>query len=105
MANVKGFRVCVHDGKNMITITNAQNHGFVSFNIDASVKTIDLPEKRFIDLVKYLKIEADKIEAELPGTKSIGDFKVEEEKDDKRGKDTPTTSGGKQPAKRKPSKA
>lgn len=87
MSDTTGFRIVIKEGNHTLKISNTEKTGYVTFT-DSGSGAINLPEERFIDLAKYLGIEAEKIKKSIKAKKPVADFKVEnpEEKKKKRKK-------------------
>ena len=74
-----GFRIVLRDGSHTLRISNTEKTGYVTFKDSSSLipDGIDLSEEKFIELVKYLGLESDRIKRRIKAKKPEADFKVE----------------------------
>ena len=86
MADAKGFNITVYDGASGITISNTCKSGYITFYSNkACGLEISVTEEQFVNLVKYMNIEAEKIKAKMEESKGKAGFTVESEGEQKNG--------------------
>ena len=86
MADAKGFNITVYDGSTGITISNTCKSGYVTlYSSNAAKFEISITEEQFVNLVKYMNIEAEKIKAKIEESKGKAGFTVESEGEQKNG--------------------
>lgn len=79
MSEAKGFSIRLYDGHESLTISNTCKSGYITFYSGKPVKLeISLTEEQFVDLVKYLGIEAEKIKQKMIESKGTYGFEVNE---------------------------
>jgi len=79
MADAKGFSIKVYNGTSSITISNTCKSGYITFYSGKPVKLeISLTEEQFVDFVKYLGIEAEKIKQKIIESEGTYGFEVNE---------------------------
>lgn len=77
MADAKGFNITVYDGSTGITISNTCKSGYVTlYGSNAAKFEISITEEQFVNLVKYMNIEAEKIKAKIEESKGKSGFTV-----------------------------
>lgn len=81
MSEAKGFNITVYDGSTGITISNTCNSGYITLygGKNAEKFEISITEEQFVNLVKYMNIEAEKIKAKIEESKGKAGFTVESE--------------------------
>ena len=80
MSEAKGFNITVYDGSTGITISNTCKSGYVTiYGSNAEKFEISITEEQFVNLAKYMNIEAEKIKAKLEEDKGKAGFTVESE--------------------------
>lgn len=80
MADAKGFNITVYDGASGITISNTCKSGYVTlYGSNAAKFEISITEEQFVNLVKYMNIEAEKIKEKMEESKGKAGFTVESE--------------------------
>ena len=77
MSETTGFRIVLRDGSHTLRISNTEKTGYVTFKDSNSDFGIELSEEKFVNLTKYMVIEADKIRKSMKAKKPEADFKVE----------------------------
>lgn len=87
MADAKGFNITVYDGSTGITISNTCKSGYVTLygGKIAEKFEISVTEEQFVNLAKYIGIEAEKIKAKMEESKGKAGFTVESEGEQKNG--------------------
>lgn len=87
MSDAKGFNVTVYDGASAITISNTCKSGYITFygGKNAEKFEISITEEQFVNLAKYIGIEAEKIKAKMEESKGKAGFTVESEGEQKNG--------------------
>lgn len=86
MADAKGFNITVYDGASGITISNTCKSGYITFYSNkACGLEISVTEEQFVNLVKYMNIEAEKIKEKIEESKDKAGFTVESEGEQKNG--------------------
>ena len=77
MSDAKGFNIEVYDGTSSITISNTCRSGYITFYSDkAGELDISITEEQFVNFVKYLNIEAEKIKKKMEESKGKSGFTV-----------------------------
>lgn len=86
MSEAKGFNITVYDGSTGITISNTCKSGYITFysNKDCGLE-ISVTEEQFVNLAKYIGIEAEKIKAKIEESKDKAGFTVESDGEQKNG--------------------
>lgn len=86
MSEAKGFNITVYDGSTGITISNTCKSGYVTLYCSNAEKfEISITEEQFVNLVKYMNIEAEKIKEKMEERKGKAGFTVESEGEQKNG--------------------
>ena len=86
MSEAKGFNITVFGGSTGITISNTCKSGYITFYSNkACGLEISVTEEQFVNLAKYIGIEAEKIKAKLEEDKGKAGFTVESEGEQKNG--------------------
>ena len=86
MSDAKGFNIEGYDGSSSITISNTCKSGYITFYSNkACGLEISVTEEQFVNLVKYMNIEAEKIKAKMEESKGKAGFTVESEGEQKNG--------------------
>lgn len=86
MSDAKGFNITVYDGSTGITISNTCKSGYITFySNNACGLEISVTEEQFVNLAKYIGIEAEKIKAKMEERKGKAGFTVESEGEQKNG--------------------
>lgn len=86
MSDAKGFNITVYDGSTGITISNTCKSGYVTLYGSNSAKfEISITEEQFVNLAKYIGIEAEKIKEKMETCKGKAGFTVESEGEQKNG--------------------
>lgn len=80
MADAKGFNITVYDGSTGIAISNTCKSGYVTlYGSNAAKFEISITEEQFVNLAKYISIEAEKIKKKMEESKGKAGFTVESE--------------------------
>ena len=86
MSEAKGFSIKVYNETSSITISNTCKSGYITFYSNkACGLEISVTEEQFVNLAKYIGIEAEKIKAKLEEDKGKAGFTVESEGEQKNG--------------------
>lgn len=87
MSEAKGFNITVYDGSTGITISNTCNSGYITLygGKNAAKFEISITEEQFVNLAKYIGIEAEKIKAKIEESKDKAGFTVESDGEQKNG--------------------
>lgn len=81
MADAKGFNIRLYDGQENLIISNTCKSGYITIynGKNAAKFEISITEEQFVNLVKYLNIEAEKIKQKMIESKGTSGFEVSEE--------------------------
>lgn len=86
MSEAKGFNITVYDGSTGITISNTCKSGYITFYSNKACNLeISITEEQFVNLAKYIGIEAEKIKEKIEERKGKAGFTVESEGDKENG--------------------
>lgn len=87
MSEAKGFNITVYDGASGITISNTCKSGYITLygGKNSAKFEISITEEQFVNLVKYMNIEAEKIKEKMEESKGKAGFTVESEGEQKNG--------------------
>ena len=86
MSEAKGFSIRLYDGQESLTISNTCKSGYVTlYGSNAEKFEISITEEQFVNLVKYMNIEAEKIKEKMEESKGKAGFTVESEGEQKNG--------------------
>ena len=86
MSEAKGFSIRLYDGQESLIISNTCKSGYITFYSKKHGSfEISITEEQFVNLAKYIGIEADKIKAKMEICKGKAGFTVESEGDKENG--------------------